>query len=556
MKGAFFNRVFLRPFRHSTSISLSSLLKRPITVNEICCRIVSSVEPITPMQSPAKDKNPLKHSLIEETPSEGLDEKRRKRRRQKKGCPAYVTTKLIFDAAKRNDCPDAMEKFRTARESGVELPQTAVNSILYLLVGGEDWFERALTAFQPDAAPNSDRKDLRKCRDEVLEYMKEQKMLHDDIVFVMQARIAVCLGDPDEAFTVAKQNVESAFPARLRVFTPALLGYREQGEMEKALEVQHVMESAALDLTEFELRMLLQVCSQPTGRYQEIETLLKKMGKELTFLEKATIEVARHYFTSRHSLKAFGEGVLSNKQMWLVDDVTVDANGYSLTSGENLTASDLSDEDWESFLAAVEKLATKREPKQKPFKEFVQWLDNHGPFPIVIDGANVALHKQNMPCGGFSFRQIYFLVQHLQHTFPERKILLVLHYYRTKNEAAMKPQSYAFLSRMTQSNQLCVAPANCNDDWYWLYAALYARGDGLLVSNDECRDHIFQLLAPKYFLKWKERHLVRYEFVHGAPTIQLPSLYTCCTQQLGNGTWMLPYRDDDEKEKWLCAKAL
>ena len=32
---------------------------------------------------------------------------------------------------------------------------------------------------------------------------------------------------------------------------------------------------------------------------------------------------------------------------------------------------------------------------------------------------------------------------------------------------------------------------------------------GLLVSNDEMRDHIFRLLAPKYFLKWKQRHLVR-----------------------------------------------
>ena len=32
-----------------------------------------------------------------------------------------------------------------------------------------------------------------------------------------------------------------------------------------------------------------------------------------------------------------------------------------------------------------------------------------------------------------------------------------------------------------------------------------ARGEGLLVSNDELRDHIWSLLRPKHFLKWKVR---------------------------------------------------
>ena len=508
------------------------------------------------MQPPTEAKNPLKHTLVEETANEELSETRKKRRRKKKDWPAYETTKLIFDAAKRNDYLDAIERFRTARKSGLQLPQMAVHSILYLLVGGDDWLERAFAAFQPDAVPSSDRENLRKYRDEVLEYMQEQKLPKDDVVFVMQARIAVCLGDPDEAFAVAKQNLESTFPARLRLFTPALVGYAEQGAMDKALEVQRVIESAELDLTELEFRLLLQACSQPNGCYREIDILLKKIGKELTFLEKATIETARNYFMSRHSQEAFRDGALGNKQMWLVEDVTVDSDGFSLTSGENLTASDLTDEDWDAFLAAVKKLASKNEQGQVPFDDFVEWLDRHGPFPLVIDGANVAFHKKNSPYGPFSFRQIHSLVQYLERSFPERKILLVLHSYRTTNAPAQEPLAQALLSKMADTNQLCVSPVKCNDDWYWLYAALHARGEGLLVSNDECRDHLFQLLAPKYFLKWKERHLVRYEFVHGALTIQLPSVYTCCTQQLTNGTWMLPYRDEDEKEKWLCAKAL
>lgn len=43
---------------------------------------------------------------------------------------------------------------------------------------------------------------------------------------------------------------------------------------------------------------------------------------------------------------------------------------------------------------------------------------------------------------------------------------------------------------------------------YWLYAAVKLKC--LLVTNDEMRDHIFELLGSSFFLKWKERHQVRY----------------------------------------------
>jgi hypothetical protein len=47
---------------------------------------------------------------------------------------------------------------------------------------------------------------------------------------------------------------------------------------------------------------------------------------------------------------------------------------------------------------------------------------------------------------------------------------------------------------------------------YWLYAAVAAGSNGLLISNDEMRDHVFQLLAPRYFYKWKQRHQSKYTF--------------------------------------------
>ena len=42
-----------------------------------------------------------------------------------------------------------------------------------------------------------------------------------------------------------------------------------------------------------------------------------------------------------------------------------------------------------------------------------------------------------------------------------------------------------------------------------MYAVVAAGPQGVLVSNDEMRDHIFQLLAPKFFYKWKQVGILR-----------------------------------------------
>ena len=34
------------------------------------------------------------------------------------------------------------------------------------------------------------------------------------------------------------------------------------------------------------------------------------------------------------------------------------------------------------------------------------WLERHGPFDAVLDGANIALFGQNFDAGGFAFAQV------------------------------------------------------------------------------------------------------------------------------------------------------
>ena len=67
----------------------------------------------------------------------------------------------------------------------------------------------------------------------------------------------------------------------------------------------------------------------------------------------------------------------------------------------------------------------------------------------------------------------------------------------------------------------------------------------MIVSNDEMRDHIFQMLAPKFFLKWKQRHQVGVIDVPSiSPFEDHPAVkFRCCTQfiilQTGQSHWTI-----------------
>ena len=66
-----------------------------------------------------------------------------------------------------------------------------------------------------------------------------------------------------------------------------------------------------------------------------------------------------------------------------------------------------------------------QERKADDFKAFRGWLEAHGPFGVIVDGANLALFGQNNPDGGFDFRQIEAALGHARARHPELKPLVV-----------------------------------------------------------------------------------------------------------------------------------
>jgi Protein-only RNase P len=125
----------------------------------------------------------------------------------------------------------------------------------------------------------------------------------------------------------------------------------------------------------------------------------------------------------------------------------------------------------------------------------------------------------------------------------------------------MPPSAEPLVASWRAMNVLYTTPRGMNDDWFWLHAALVKRS--LVVTNDEMRDHHFQMLAQRGFLRWKDSHQVHFHF--GAweanddgggagqqqrRTVELtyPDPYSRRMQRVGDGLVIpMPKRGDENR---------
>jgi hypothetical protein len=160
---------------------------------------------------------------------------------------------------------------------------------------------------------------------------------------------------------------------------------------------------------------------------------------------------------------------------------------------------------------------------------------------VLIDGANVGFYQQNYANAPnhVNYLQIQAMVTHLQarnmipivilhcrhiapETVPPACSELVNHWKRTvkaheKSEATANPSVAASTASAAAAARFYFTPAGYNDDIFWLFATV--RLDVHVVTNDEMRDHHFQMLSPRWFIRWKDRHQIHFSFgklLHGS----------------------------------------
>ncbi|KAK7319984.1 hypothetical protein RJT34_04713 [Clitoria ternatea] len=404
---------------------------------------------------------------------------------------------------------------------------------------------------------------------EVYERMCLDKVGMNEAALTAVARMAMSMGDGDMAFEMVKQMKNLGISPKLRSYGPALSTFCNDGDIDKAFAVEKHMLEHGVYPEEPELEALLRV-SIRAGSSDKVYYVLHKLRSRVRKVSPTTASLIIDWFKSKQASRIgkrkwdkrlimeaienngggwHGQGWLG-KGKWEVVHTTIGNDGMCKCCGAHLTTIDLDPVETENFAKSVASLALMRE-KGSNFQKFQKWLDYYGPFEAVVDAANVGLFGQRR----FMPYKINAVVNEIHHRLPSKKFpLIILHNKRIKGDKMDEPINKALIDKWNNANALYATPFGSNDDWYWLYAAIKFKC--LLVTNDEMRDHLFQLLGNDFFPRWKERHQVRFSFSYtGSPVFHMPPPCSVVIQESEEGHWHIPIETElnyESDRRWLC----
>ncbi|XP_027342432.1 proteinaceous RNase P 2 isoform X2 [Abrus precatorius] len=395
----------------------------------------------------------------------------------------------------------------------------------------------------------------------VFHHMSTLGIVPNEASITAVARLAAAKGDADHAFELVKSMDKYNALPRLRTYDPALFCFCELLDANKAYEVEKHMNGAGLSLEEAELAALLKV-SAVTGRAGKVYEYLQKLRSSVRGVSESTGMIIEEWFRSTKASEV-GEMNLESERIkeeiarngggwhgqgwvgkgkWNVCWTSVQDDGRCCCCCKQLACVDIDDEETEKFARSVAGLALEREA----------WIEKHGSYEAIVDGANIGFYQQNFADGGFSISQVDDVVKELYNRSGKKWPLVILHNKRLRG-LMENPSSRRLVEEWTNNGVLYTTPTGSNDDWYWLFAAVKLRC--LLVTNDEMRDHIFELIGSNFFKKWKERHQVHYTFIKGNLKLQMPPSHSFVIQESERGSWHVPLTPETGDESlacWLC----
>ncbi|KAJ8562485.1 hypothetical protein K7X08_011776 [Anisodus acutangulus] len=405
---------------------------------------------------------------------------------------------------------------------------------------------------------------------DIYEKMCSEKVQMNEATLTSVARMAMTLGNGNMAFDVVKQMKQHGINPRLRSYGPALSVFCNNGDVDKAFIVEEHMLENGVYPEEPELEALLKV-SIEAGRSDKVYYLLHKLRAGVRQVSPSTADLIEKWFNSKVASRVgkrkwdersiqeaiknggggwHGQGWLGNGK-WTVSRAFVGSDGCCKCCAEKLVTIDLDPEETEKFANSVASIAAQRE-RNSSFQKFQRWLDYYGPFEAVVDGANVGLYSQRK----FRPSKVNAVVNGIRQMLPSKKWpLIVLHNRRITGDKMDEPFNRALVEKWKNADAIFATPTGSNDDWYWLYAAIKFRC--LLVTNDEMRDHLFQLLGNDFFPKWKERHQVHFSFSETGPVFHMPPPCSVVIQESEKGYWHVPIvseLESEEERMWLCIR--
>jgi hypothetical protein len=359
---------------------------------------------------------------------------------------------------------------------------------------------------------------------------------------------------------------------KLRLYTPVLLAYSEMGQMLPALNVWLRLSKQELLLSEKEYLALIR-CATMSGNSIVMERVLSYLSEDVLVPSRETSRAIMDWFESPCAIESGEPSSPANcpeilsvleeiavpqvdqftsmgpvqckiTEEWTIsEDCQVDtATGIlqaGCLQGESLQPVAVSAVGWEEMKKMNETIVLsgnlhehtsqyqggRKGPKRrlgndnleerkrhwKAFHEFLERLLEKKQLDVVIDGANIGYYEQNFAGAPkhVDYRQIDWVVQHCLRL--NKTVLLFLH-ARHFSPKLMPRNAEPLVRAWRESGILYSTPPGMNDDWFWMHAALHSGPGTHVLTNDEMRDHHFQMLAPRSFVRWKDRHQIHFGF--------------------------------------------
>ncbi|PIA47535.1 hypothetical protein AQUCO_01400285v1 [Aquilegia coerulea] len=506
----------------------------------------------------------ISHNRNSSTPNVRTPSKRAQNKAQRQSPEGQLRYKLDM-CSKDGDLVEALRIYDDARSNKFSLSKHHYNVLLYLCSSSDVLVQENVFNQKDEKSRNL---GLRRGF-EIFKQMGIDGIAPDEATFTNASRLAAKMEDPEMAFELLKKMMNSNIPPKLRSYEPALFGFCNKGEANKAYEVDAHMLASGVTPEEPQLVALLRV-SVNVKNADKVYEIIHRLRASVRQVSDSTAKIIEEWFKSKEAMEVgkeswdvnkvkegivkggggwHGQGWLG-KGEWKVVKTEMDENGVCHCCGERLVCIDIDPLETENFANLLSRLACQREAWAN-FNQFQNWLKNNGPFDAVIDGANVSLNNGH----AFSFFQLNAVVERVREFSPTKRLpLIILHTGRVVGGPANSPKNKALIEQWRRFGALYTAPKGSNDDWYWLYAAVNCKS--LLVTNDEMRDHLFQLLGTSFFPRWKEKHQVRYKVSRDGTVLQLPPPYSIVIQESERGGWHIPIAsadDVDTPRQWVCA---
>ncbi|KAI3470354.1 hypothetical protein Pfo_027017 [Paulownia fortunei] len=525
----------------------------------IACNAKGQLKKSFSMARTTHFSTPFGGALLQNSRDSGTRKSKKKALRES---PEMILRVKLDQCSKNGDLTEALRLYNEARISNVQLNVYHYNVLLYLCSARSD-------------GSGEDGVDLLSLEKgfEIFKQMSIDKVEPNEATFTNASRLAAAKEDPELAFNLIKKMKDHGIGPKLRSYGPALFGFCKKGMADKAYEVDSHMVGNEVLAEEPELSALLKVSSE-VKHEEKVYEMIQRLRATVRQVSEETAATVEDWFKSKRAAEVgvenwdvgkvkkgvvkggggwHGQGWLG-KGNWRVVRTRMNETGVCQSCGEKLVCIDIDPKETENFAMSLAKLASKKEAKTGflQFQVMVQeWLQRHGPFDAVVDGANVGLANQHT----FSFSQIKRVVNQLRQISPSKKLpLVVLHQNRVTGGPTQHPNNKKLLESWKKAGALYATPVGSNDDWYWLYAAVSSKC--LLVTNDEMRDHLFNLLGNSFFPRWKEKHQVRLKPSTDGISLHMPPPYSIVTQESERGSWHIPTVTGDDLEtprQWVCA---